>query len=467
MGADSGDLDSWRIFFRTTGTNIFDVINNGIVVAAQDHPLDLKLRRDQIVHLLYHHCCPCNPIEMSIPLQKKRVFQRGVETENPSRRKKLDGGHSEADGPDVPNGRLHHEDLPNSREKGKSNGETKIADHPHNINGKDEEMEAEFEEGEMCEIENIHQAKVANPTQRVGGKGGETEDADDERRKISDCHRETEAEFEEGEILYIGNIHETEVANPTQLVGGKGEEMEAIKDEHRKRRDYHREMEVEFEEGEIREVEDIDETEVANPIQLMGGKCEEMEVVNDEQRKIRDYHREMHAEFEEGEIRDVEDIDEREVANPIQLVDGKGEEMNAVNDEEWKIRDYHREQIEESMQAKSMASDDNDGPKVLDSNVVSSGKDDALQESLSEKTADGSDCVDNRGSNKNQMGRFVEQQAKACKELDGEGDETFEEVSRIKRVLDDSNLDDPRAADEASGVGYKHGDSAGSTAFTV
>ncbi|XP_043705437.1 probable mediator of RNA polymerase II transcription subunit 26a [Telopea speciosissima] len=46
-------LDHWRKFFETADTNIFDIIEQAIRVAATDHPEEFKCRRDSFAeHLL-------------------------------------------------------------------------------------------------------------------------------------------------------------------------------------------------------------------------------------------------------------------------------------------------------------------------------------------------------------------------------------------------------------------------------
>ncbi|KAL8125607.1 hypothetical protein AgCh_013037 [Apium graveolens] len=72
------NLDKWRNYFRTcSGSDIFDIIEHGIMVAATDCPQEFKLRRDRIAEVLFSSnltkCVGCDRIELSVPREVKRV----------------------------------------------------------------------------------------------------------------------------------------------------------------------------------------------------------------------------------------------------------------------------------------------------------------------------------------------------------------------------------------------------------
>lgn len=50
---DGEGLDQWRSFFLTASSSIFEVIENGIMVAAKDCPEEFKLKRGNIAEKLY------------------------------------------------------------------------------------------------------------------------------------------------------------------------------------------------------------------------------------------------------------------------------------------------------------------------------------------------------------------------------------------------------------------------------
>ncbi|KAF8395741.1 hypothetical protein HHK36_019692 [Tetracentron sinense] len=53
MGVKSGSLDYWRKYFRSANSNIFEVIEYAIIVAASDCPKEFKIMRDQIAERLF------------------------------------------------------------------------------------------------------------------------------------------------------------------------------------------------------------------------------------------------------------------------------------------------------------------------------------------------------------------------------------------------------------------------------
>ncbi|GMH18677.1 hypothetical protein Nepgr_020518 [Nepenthes gracilis] len=71
----SGNLDRWRNYFRSSNSSIFDVIKNGIRVAATDCPELFTLRRDQIAEKLFTCGSPSqfsNHTGVQSPMTQKR-----------------------------------------------------------------------------------------------------------------------------------------------------------------------------------------------------------------------------------------------------------------------------------------------------------------------------------------------------------------------------------------------------------
>ncbi|KAA8517347.1 hypothetical protein F0562_017647 [Nyssa sinensis] len=71
MAMKSGTLDNWRNYFRTANSDIFDIIEHAIIVAASDCPTEFRLRRDRIAEILFSckltRCFGCNHIELAVP----------------------------------------------------------------------------------------------------------------------------------------------------------------------------------------------------------------------------------------------------------------------------------------------------------------------------------------------------------------------------------------------------------------
>ncbi|CAL9100080.1 unnamed protein product [Musa acuminata var. zebrina] len=53
MASSSGSLDYWRKFFRSANSDIFEVMEHAILVAASDYPQEFRSRRHQIVEKLF------------------------------------------------------------------------------------------------------------------------------------------------------------------------------------------------------------------------------------------------------------------------------------------------------------------------------------------------------------------------------------------------------------------------------
>ncbi|KAL6523301.1 hypothetical protein OROGR_016904 [Orobanche gracilis] len=67
----SAGLDKWREYFRSANSDIFDIIEKAIVVAASDCPYDFKLKRDRIAETLFAckitKCFGCDRLELAVP----------------------------------------------------------------------------------------------------------------------------------------------------------------------------------------------------------------------------------------------------------------------------------------------------------------------------------------------------------------------------------------------------------------
>ncbi|URD72690.1 hypothetical protein MUK42_25054 [Musa troglodytarum] len=57
MASSSGSVDYWRRFFRSANSDIFEVIEQAILVAASDYPQHFRSRRDQIVEKFSPRFC--------------------------------------------------------------------------------------------------------------------------------------------------------------------------------------------------------------------------------------------------------------------------------------------------------------------------------------------------------------------------------------------------------------------------
>lgn len=66
----SGSLDCWRSYFRSANSDIFDIIDHAIKVAASDCPKEFRLRRDGIAERLFSskvtRCLGCDRLELAV-----------------------------------------------------------------------------------------------------------------------------------------------------------------------------------------------------------------------------------------------------------------------------------------------------------------------------------------------------------------------------------------------------------------
>ncbi|OIT30625.1 PREDICTED: probable mediator of RNA polymerase II transcription subunit 26b [Nicotiana attenuata] len=72
MAKSFGTLEKWRDYFRTANSDIFDIIEHAVMVAATDCPKEFKLRRDKIAEMLFTckvtRCFGCDKVELAVPL---------------------------------------------------------------------------------------------------------------------------------------------------------------------------------------------------------------------------------------------------------------------------------------------------------------------------------------------------------------------------------------------------------------
>lgn len=71
MAETSRSLDEWRDYFLTANSDIFDIIEGAIKVAAVDCPKEFKSSRDRIAELLFSckvtKCSGCDNLELAVP----------------------------------------------------------------------------------------------------------------------------------------------------------------------------------------------------------------------------------------------------------------------------------------------------------------------------------------------------------------------------------------------------------------
>ncbi|XP_042052072.1 probable mediator of RNA polymerase II transcription subunit 26b isoform X2 [Salvia splendens] len=64
-------LEKWRGYFRSASSDIFNIIEHAILVAASDCPYDFRLKRDRIAEMLFTckaiKCFGCDKVELAVP----------------------------------------------------------------------------------------------------------------------------------------------------------------------------------------------------------------------------------------------------------------------------------------------------------------------------------------------------------------------------------------------------------------
>lgn len=71
MANPSMGLDKWRDYFRGANSDIFNIIEHAIMVAASDCPYDFKVKRNRIAEMLFTckvtKCFGCDRVELAVP----------------------------------------------------------------------------------------------------------------------------------------------------------------------------------------------------------------------------------------------------------------------------------------------------------------------------------------------------------------------------------------------------------------
>lgn len=86
MAKSSGTLDKWRDYFRTANSDIFDIIEYAVMVAAVDCPKEFKLRRDRIAEMLFtckvSMCFGCEKVELAVPIAAANDDEGKIKSKN-------------------------------------------------------------------------------------------------------------------------------------------------------------------------------------------------------------------------------------------------------------------------------------------------------------------------------------------------------------------------------------------------
>ncbi|MQM14726.1 hypothetical protein Taro_047661 [Colocasia esculenta] len=81
MATESGRLDYWRKFLGSANSDIFDVIENAILVAATDYPKEFRSRRDRIAERLFScqlpRCSGCERVKEEAVQEEEGEFVVG------------------------------------------------------------------------------------------------------------------------------------------------------------------------------------------------------------------------------------------------------------------------------------------------------------------------------------------------------------------------------------------------------
>ena len=68
-------MDNWRKYFRSANSDIFEVIQNAIIIAASDWPQEFRAQRDQIAEKLFTcqlaKCHGCDRMDGHDPPKEK------------------------------------------------------------------------------------------------------------------------------------------------------------------------------------------------------------------------------------------------------------------------------------------------------------------------------------------------------------------------------------------------------------
>lgn len=92
MADGAASLDKWRDYFRSASSDIFNIIEHAILVAASDCPHDFKLKRDRIAEMLFTckvlKCYGCDGVQLAVP------GGDGFEKSEDKLKSEVDGGGS-------------------------------------------------------------------------------------------------------------------------------------------------------------------------------------------------------------------------------------------------------------------------------------------------------------------------------------------------------------------------------------
>ncbi|CAJ1915878.1 unnamed protein product [Sphenostylis stenocarpa] len=85
----SWSVDDWRKYFGSANSNIFDIIENAIIVAASDCPKEFRVKRDTIAERLFSskltRCVGCDRVELAVSGVGKEIddgnCKNGVDTD--------------------------------------------------------------------------------------------------------------------------------------------------------------------------------------------------------------------------------------------------------------------------------------------------------------------------------------------------------------------------------------------------
>lgn len=99
MASSSGSLDYWRKFFGSARSDIFQVIEQAVLVAASDHPQEFRSRRDRIGEKLYTsllpRCFGCDRVESRVTTEGEEGEGDGSVKREVEKESKVDSSSNE------------------------------------------------------------------------------------------------------------------------------------------------------------------------------------------------------------------------------------------------------------------------------------------------------------------------------------------------------------------------------------
>ena len=82
----SWSLDEWRKYFGSANSDIFEIIEHAIIVAASDCPKEFRVRRDGIAERLFScrltRCVGCDRVELAVGADSKKEKHDGDDGDN-------------------------------------------------------------------------------------------------------------------------------------------------------------------------------------------------------------------------------------------------------------------------------------------------------------------------------------------------------------------------------------------------